>query len=164
MAKAARKAAPKTAAKSVEARTQKAPESAARAPVPPAEAAPAVTAPEPPAAAGGASPANFAFRWTAGADGTGVLAVGYGGPLAAREPASVRFGVRRQGTGAWNDTREVQLRRQPHGATAALEIPPGPPVEAVQLVVHAGDEWDNGGRAPLGYYEWRPGAGAQAIG
>ena len=31
---------------------------------------------------------------------------------------------------------------------------PGAPIEAVELAFHAGGEWDNGGRAPLGYYEW----------
>jgi hypothetical protein len=37
-----------------------------------------------------------------------------------------------------------------------LPLSAGAPIEAVEFVFRAGEEWDNGGRAPLGYYEWSP--------
>lgn len=107
----------------------------------------------------GPSPQNFACRWAPGSDGAGDLTIAYAGPLASRDDVRVRFGVMREGGTRWTEVREIDLERESSGvAVATLEVTAGPRIEAVQLAVCAGQDWDNGGRTPLGFYEWRAGS------
>jgi hypothetical protein len=107
------------------------------------------------------SPGNFAVEWKPTSNGAGELTIAYEGPLADRHTEEVfaRFGIWREGGTPWSETREVQLRREnPGRCVGLLRLPAGAPLRAVELAVRAGeDAWDNGGRAPLGYYEWRVG-------
>ena len=103
------------------------------------------------------SPQAFACQWSAGPSGSGRLSVSYAGPLAGHSEAYLRFGVRREGGAPWGEAREVRLRSEGARSSAALEIGPGATVAGIDFAVRAGEGWDNGGRAPLGYYEWRPG-------
>lgn len=112
---------------------------------------PAVTQRAPEQAAG-----NVAVTWRPAGNGAGELLVAYEGPLApAHEALLARTGTRRAGGRPWSETRDVRLVREaPHRFVGVIAVPTGGPVEAIELAFHAGDAWDNGGRAPLGYYEW----------
>ncbi|HTP24600.1 MAG TPA: hypothetical protein VMK12_02925 [Anaeromyxobacteraceae bacterium] len=102
---------------------------------------------------------NFAVHFTPPAkSGDGTLVIAYEGPLASGEALVARAGVWREGGTPWTETREVALRREGRERWEGdLPIPAGSPVRAVEFVVRAGERWDNGGRAPLGYYEWSVG-------
>jgi hypothetical protein len=101
------------------------------------------------------SAGNVGVACTPRRDGATVVVVAYEGPLAAREQVAARAGALRQGGSPWAETMEVELEPAGEGRwVGTLTLPPGEPVDAVQLVFRAGDDWDNGGRAPLGYYEW----------
>jgi hypothetical protein len=109
-----------------------------------------------------ASPAadNLAFGWNPQGDGSAELLVVYEGPLAAREQVLARTGTWRQGGAPWDDVQDVLLTRAAPGRfVGKIAVAAASTVEAVELAFCAGDEWDNGGRAPLGYYEWSPRAG-----
>lgn len=107
------------------------------------------------------SPSNFAVDWKPNEDGAGELTIAYEGPLAGRNEKEIfaRCGIWREGGGPWSETREIQLRRETPGRyLGSLKLPPGSPLRAVELALRIGDDiWDNGGRAPLGYYEWKVG-------
>ncbi len=112
------------------------------------------------------SPENFAIDWKPGSGGSGELNIAYEGPLAERrEQVYARCGIWREGGAPWSDTREVLLRRDgPTRCVGSLKLPSGAPLQAVELAIRAGeDAWDNGGRAPLGYYEWKVGASELAV-
>ena len=97
---------------------------------------------------------NIAFEWRARGEGAGELVVVYEGPLAVHEGVVVRTGTCRAGGARWFESRDVALTRLgPHSLVATIALSRGAPVEAVELAFHAGDAWDNGGCAPLGYYE-----------
>ena len=97
----------------------------------------------------------IALEWKAGHDGSAEVVVVYQGPLAAKDTVLARAGTRRSGGTPWAETQDVRLTRAaPDRWVGAIPVRAGAPVEAVELAFHAGDEWDNGGRAPLGYYEW----------
>jgi len=107
---------------------------------------------------------NFAVRWKPGKNGSGEFALAYEGPLASGEALVARAGTWREGGVPWSETREVELRRDGRGRwTGGISIPNGAPLRAVEFVVRSGDSWDNGGRAPLGYYEWRLGEARVAV-
>jgi hypothetical protein len=128
------------------------PTAAAAQPAQPAVAAAAL--PPVPSRTDGPSPGNLAFQWKARHDGAGELVVVYEGPLSSRDRVLARVGTCRSGGAPWADTQEVALTRAAPGRlVGAIPVRPGAPVQAVELAFHAGDEWDNGGRAPLGYYE-----------
>jgi hypothetical protein len=117
---------------------------------PMAPAAPAV-----PARTASPSPANLALQCSVRGDGSAEVVLAYEGPLAARDEVLARAGTRRNGGHAWADVQDVRLRRDAAGRwVGAIPVRPGAPLDAVQLAFHAGGEWDNGGAAPLGYYEW----------
>ncbi len=99
---------------------------------------------------------HLGIEWRTSVDGSGELVVAYDGPLATRDELIARAGTWRQGKGPWGETREVSLKRQGRRWVGAIAVSPGAPVEGVEFVFRAGDDWDNGGRAPLGYYEWDP--------
>ncbi len=99
---------------------------------------------------------NMGIEWKPRPDGSAELLVAYEGPLATRDAVIARTGTWRQGSGPWTDTRELPLQRQGGRWVGVIPIASGVPVEAVEFVFRANDEWDNGGRAPLGYYEWNP--------
>ena len=99
---------------------------------------------------------NLGIEWKARPDGSAELLVAYEGPLASRSEVIARTGTWRQGSDPWAETRELPLRRQGTRWVGTIPIGPGVPVEAVEFVFRAHDEWDNGGRAPLGYYEFNP--------
>ncbi len=99
---------------------------------------------------------NVGVEWKAGQDGSAELVVAYEGPLAGRDEVIARAGTWRQGSTPWAETRELPLRRQGPRWVGTIPVASGAPVEAVEFVFRADDEWDNGGRAPLGYYEWNP--------
>lgn len=113
------------------------------------------------------SPGNFAVEWKPSSNGAGDLIIAYEGPLASREASEVfaRYGIWREGGGPWSETREVPLRRETPGrCVGLLRLPAGPPLRAVELAVRAGENtWDNGGQAPLGYYEWKVGEKQLAV-
>ena len=67
-----------------------------------------------------------------------------------------RAGTWREGSAPWAETQELPLRRDGARWVGTIPVPSGAPVHAVEFVFRAHDEWDNGGLAPLGYYEWDP--------
>jgi hypothetical protein len=99
---------------------------------------------------------NLGVDWKAKADGSAELTVVYEGPLTARDAVFARAGTWRQGSDPWAETRELPLRRQGTRWVGTIPVASGAPVQAVEFVFRSDDEWDNGGRAPLGYYEWNP--------
>ncbi|HEX8908553.1 MAG TPA: hypothetical protein VF805_05090 [Anaeromyxobacteraceae bacterium] len=116
--------------------------------------APAAAAPSFPAVE---APSRVAASWNPSGNGSGELLVAYEGPLAAKaaEPVLARTGTLREGGQPWAETHDVRLTRQAPGRyVGVIAVPTGAPVEAIELAFHAGDAWDNGGRAPLGFYEW----------
>ena len=102
------------------------------------------------------APANLAVSWKTVGRGAGELHLAYEGPLAAAADTVVaRTGTLRAGGEPWSETRDVRLTRQAPGRfVGVISVPTGAPVEAIELAFHADDAWDNGGRAPLGFYEW----------
>jgi len=81
--------------------------------------------------------------------------IAYAGSLAARDTVVVRAGTLRQGGERWAELQELALTREGQNAwTGVIPIRAGPPLSALEFAFRAGDEWDNGGQAPLGYYEW----------
>jgi len=110
------------------------------------------------------SPQNFVCRFNVGPSGSGKFSITYVGPLALRDEACLRYGVKRAGGGAWGESGEAKLRSDGmRTSSTTLDIAPGSALESVQFAVRAGEAWDNGGRAPLGYYEWRPGGELLAL-
>jgi hypothetical protein len=108
-----------------------------------------------PARSGAPSPSNVGVAWKGAGSGAGVLLVSYEGPLAAAEVVQARTGTLRAGGAPWGELRDVRLTcEKPGRYVGVITVPSGAPVEAVELAFHAGDAWDNGGLAPLGYYEW----------
>jgi hypothetical protein len=99
---------------------------------------------------------NLGIEWKVKPDGSAELLVAYAGPLATRDEVIARAGTWREGSGPWAETRELPLRRQGTRWVGAIPVASGAAVQAVEFVFRADDEWDNGGRAPLGYYEWNP--------
>lgn len=97
---------------------------------------------------------NLGIEWQPKPDGSAELRVAYEGPLAARDEVIARAGTWREGSVPWAETRELPLRRQGTRWVGTIPVASGAPVQAVEFVFRANDEWDNGGRAPLGYYEW----------
>jgi hypothetical protein len=102
---------------------------------------------------------NLGIEWKTKADGSAELVLAYEGPLAARSEVFARTGTQRQGSQPWTETSELAMKREGSRWVGAIPFRAGAPVEAVEFVFRAGDEWDNGGRAPLGYYEWTPAQG-----
>ena len=101
------------------------------------------------------SPSNLGAAWKAAGHGAGELLLSYEGPLAAAEALQARAGTLRAGGAPWAELRDVRLTRERPGRyVGVIAVPTGAPLEAVELAFHAGDAWDNGGQAPLGYYEW----------
>ena len=126
-------------------------------------AATLVAVPAPVAIASAPAPApvsaelqGLRLEWRPETDGSAQLVVAYEGQLAPRDEVVARAGTWRQGSAPWTETRDLPLKRVGNGWVGAIPVAAGAPVEAVELVFRAGDEWDNGGRAPLGYYEWAP--------
>ena len=116
---------------------------------------PRLVAPAVPAKTNAPSAGNVALRWNTRGDGTADVVVAYEGPLASRDAVLARAGTWRSGGAPWADVQDVRLTREAPGRfVGAIRIGAGAPVEAVELAFHAAEEWDNGGRAPLGYYEW----------
>ena len=105
------------------------------------------------------SPDNFALDWKGRSRNGGELTLVYEGPLAKGNTVAVRYGTWREGGQPWEEIQEVTLKQEGAGRfTGKLTLREGRPLQAVQLALRAGDDrWDNGGRAPMGYYEWRPG-------
>ncbi|HSD20206.1 MAG TPA: hypothetical protein VLC54_09215 [Anaeromyxobacter sp.] len=99
---------------------------------------------------------NLGVEWKPKPDGSAELLVAYDGPLATRNEVIARAGTWREGSGPWAETRELPLRRQGTRWVGTIPVASGATVQAVEFVFRANDEWDNGGRAPLGYYEWNP--------
>lgn len=99
---------------------------------------------------------NMGLEWKPGRDGSAELLIAYEGPLAARDEVIARAGTRRHGGEPWAEIREAPLRKQGARWVGCIPVASGGPVEAVEFVFRAHDEWDNGGQAPLGYYEWNP--------
>jgi hypothetical protein len=99
---------------------------------------------------------NLGIEWKPRADGSAELTVAYDGPLAARDEVVARAGTWREGSAPWAETQELPLRRQGKGWVGTIPVASGAPLQAVEFVFRSADEWDNGGRAPLGYYEWDP--------
>ncbi len=100
---------------------------------------------------------NLAVAWRPRGFGAGELLLTYEGPLASQDRDAVfaRAGTLRCGGQPWSETRDVPLVRQaPNRLVGVIPVPAGAPVEAINLAFHAGEAWDNGGRAPLGFYEW----------
>jgi hypothetical protein len=119
--------------------------------------APSVTPSYPPVPARSGEPcsSNLAAAWKGAGNGAGVLLVSYEGPLAGAEEVQARTGTLRAGGAPWAELRDVRLTREKPGRhVGVIAVPSGAPVEAVELAFHAGDAWDNGGQAPLSYYEW----------
>lgn len=106
--------------------------------------------------AASASFQNGGIEWKQKQDGSAELVVAYDGPLSARDEVIARAGTWREGSGPWAEMRELPLRRQGTRWVGAISVPSAATVQAVEFVFRAKDEWDNGGRAPLGYYEWNP--------
>lgn len=99
---------------------------------------------------------NLGIEWKPKPDGSAELLVAYDGPLATRDEVIARAGTWREGSGPWAEIRELPLRRQGTRWVGTIPVVSGATVQAVEFVFRANDEWDNGGRAPLGYYEWNP--------
>ncbi len=99
---------------------------------------------------------NGGLEWKPRSDGSAELVVAYDGPLATRHEVVARAGIRREGSGPWGETRELPLHREGTRWVGSIPVASGAKVQAVEFVFRANDEWDNGGRAPLGYYEWNP--------
>lgn len=102
------------------------------------------------------APGNVAVSWKPVGNGAGELYLAYEGPLAAAAgDLQARTGTRRAGGQAWAEARDVRLTREGAGRyVGVITVPTGAPVEAIELAFHAGEAWDNGGHAPLGFYEW----------
>jgi hypothetical protein len=102
------------------------------------------------------APDNIAVAWRPVADGGGELYLAYAGPLAASAATLIaRSGTLRAGGQPWSETRDVPLARQAPGTfVGVIPVTAGAQVEAIELAFCAGGAWDNGGRAPLGFYEW----------
>ena len=109
------------------------------------------------------SPENFAVAFRASSGGAGEFTIAYEGPLAGRSEQEIyaHCGVWREGGGPWSEVRDIALRREAPGrCVGLLKLASGAPLRAIELAIRVGaDVWDNGGRAPLGYYEWRVGQG-----
>jgi hypothetical protein len=99
---------------------------------------------------------NLGIEWAPKQDGSAELRVAYEGPLASRDEVVARAGTWREGSGPWAETRELPLRREGTRWIGTIPVASRATVQAVEFVFRAADEWDNGGRAPLGYYEWNP--------
>src|SRR5512138_1338251 len=99
---------------------------------------------------------NLGIEWKPRPDGSAELRVAYEGPLATRDEVVARAGTWRDGSGPWAETRELPLRREGTRWVGTIPVASRANVQAVEFVFRAADEWDNGGRAPLGYYEWNP--------
>jgi hypothetical protein len=99
---------------------------------------------------------NLGIEWKRKPDGSAELLVAYDGPLAARKEVIARAGTWREGNAPWAETRELPLRRQGTRWVGTIPVASAATVKAVEFVFRSDDEWDNGGRAPLGYYEWNP--------
>ncbi len=101
------------------------------------------------------SPGNLAVEWKPSRDGAGELVIAYEGPLANRDGLVAHFGTWRAGGQPWSETQDQPLRREAPGRwTGRIPVKPGAPLRAVEFAFRAGADWDNGGMAPLGYYEW----------
>jgi hypothetical protein len=99
---------------------------------------------------------NLGLEWQPKPDGSAELRVAYEGPLATRNQVVARAGTWRDGSSPWAETRELPLRREGSRWVGTIPVASRATVQAVEFVFRAADEWDNGGRAPLGYYEWNP--------
>jgi hypothetical protein len=99
---------------------------------------------------------DLGLAWRPRPDGSAELAVAYQGRLAGRDEVIARTGTWREGSGPWADTRELPLRREGTRWVGTIPVASGAPVQAIEFVFRSADDWDNGGRAPLGYYEWNP--------
>jgi hypothetical protein len=112
-------------------------------------------APAIPARTDAPSPANLALELRPLGDGGAEVVVAYEGPLASSESVLARYGTWRSGGAPWAEVQDLHLTRERPGRhVGALRVAAGAPLEALELAFRAGDAWDNGGRAPLGYYEW----------
>lgn len=101
------------------------------------------------------SPDNLSVEWKPSRDGAGELAIAYEGPLAARDGLVAHAGTWRAGGQPWSETKDQPLRREGPGRwVGRISVKAGAPVRAVEFALRAGSDWDNGGMAPLGYYEW----------
>jgi hypothetical protein len=99
---------------------------------------------------------NLGIQWKARPDGSAELRVAYDGRLASRDEVIARAGTWREGSAPWGETRELRLHREGARWVGTIPVAAGTKVQAIEFVFRAHDEWDNGGRAPLGYYEWNP--------
>jgi hypothetical protein len=99
---------------------------------------------------------GLAIEWKPKADGSAELVVAYEGSLARKARVVAHAGTWRQGGAPWAEVRDLELKRQGQRWIGAIPVTAGAPVEGVEFVFRADEEWDNGGRAPLGYYEWTP--------
>ncbi len=101
------------------------------------------------------SPDNLAVEWKPSRDGAGELAIAYEGPLASHDGLVAHFGTWRTGGQPWSETQDQPLRREGPGRwVGRITVKSGAPLRAVEFAFRAGSDWDNGGVAPLGYYEW----------
>ena len=99
---------------------------------------------------------HVAVEWKPRADGSAELVVAYEGRLAPRDRVVAHAGTWRQGGQRWAEVRDLELKRQGQRWVGAIPVHAGAPVEGIEFVFRAGEEWDNGGQAPLGFYEWMP--------
>jgi hypothetical protein len=114
-----------------------------------------LAAPAIPARTDAPSPDNLALDLRPLSDGSAEVVVAYEGPLAASGAVLARAGTRRSGGEPWAEVQDVPLVRDAPGRlVGAIKVAAGAPLEAVEIAFNAGEAWDNGGRAPLGYYEW----------
>lgn len=98
---------------------------------------------------------SIEVEWNPQRDGSGEVVIAYAGLLATRDTVLVRAGTWRQGGERWAELQQLELTRGAQDAwTGVIPIRAGLPLSALEFVFRAGDEWDNGGQAPLGYYEW----------
>lgn len=110
------------------------------------------------------SPGNLAVEWKPSRDGAGELAIAYEGPLASRDGLMVHAGTWRADGERWSETQDQPLRREGPGRwVGRIQVKAGKPVRAIELAFRAGSDWDNGGVAPLGYYEWTIGERKLAV-
>lgn len=101
------------------------------------------------------SPENLAAEWRPSRDGAGELAIAYEGPLASRDGLMVHAGTWRADGQPWSETQDQPLRREGPGRwVGRIQVRAGKPLRAIEFALRSGNEWDNGGMAPLGYYEW----------
>jgi hypothetical protein len=110
------------------------------------------------------SPDNLAVEWKPSRDGAGELAIAYEGPLASRDGLMVHAGTWRADGQRWSETQDLPLRREGPGRwVGRIPVKAGKPVRAIELAFRSGSDWDNGGMAPLGYYEWTIGERKLAV-